>query len=76
MTQDAVKPENIKLQNPVVVRKVPMSRQGANALRAVKEYQLQQFKEQMGKDVELQWPTCIHLMLMDYIKIKGLEIPK
>lgn len=64
--------QNIKLENPVVVRKVPMSQKGCDLLRAIRKYQVDQFKEQKGVDIEISFPTSIHLLLVDYAKIKGI----
>jgi len=69
-----MKKEIIRLQDPVVVRKVPMTAQGCDLLRLVKDYQISQFKEQMQKDIDIQWPTVIHLMIQDYCRLKGLEL--
>lgn len=64
---------NLRLDNPVVVRKVPMNEDGCNMLRAIREYQKQQLKEQEGLEVELQYPTVIHLMMADYCATRGIK---
>ena len=65
---------NLRLENPVVVRKVPMTARGCDMLRTIRDYQVTQFKTQKGVDVEIQFPTAIHLLMADYCKIKGIEI--
>lgn len=65
---------NLRLDNPVVVRKVPMTAHGCQMLRAIRDYQVEQLSQQQGLNVELQFPSAIHLMMVDYCKIKGITV--
>jgi len=66
--------QNLRLDNPVVVRKVPMNEHGCNMIRAIRDYQKDQLMSQEGLEVELQYPTSFHLMMLDYCKIKGIQV--
>lgn len=65
---------NLRLENPIVVRKVPMTAKGCDMLRAIRNYQVQQLLDQEGLEVEIQFPTSIHMMMTDYCKIKGIDV--
>lgn len=65
---------NLRLENPVVVRKVPMTAKGCDMLRAIREYQSAEFKRQKGISVEIPFPTAIHLLMADYCAAKGIKV--
>lgn len=65
---------NLRLDNPVVVRKVPMTAHGCNMLRAIREYQLSHLRTQEGLEVELPFPSVFHLMMVDYCNTKGIVV--
>lgn len=62
----------LRLENPVVVRKVPMTDEGSNMLRAVRDYQTKVYADK-GIAVEIPFPVCIHLLLKEFCAMKGLE---
>lgn len=64
----------LRLENPVVVRKVPMTDFGSDMLRAVRKYQTEAYKSAKGQDVEIPYPVSIHMMLSDYCKLKGIKV--
>lgn len=75
-TENFKKTQNLRLENPVVIRKVPMNELGCNMLRAIRNYQQDYLREQEGLDVEIPFPTAFHMMMQDYVAIKGLDVEK
>lgn len=65
--------KTLRLESPVVVRKVPMTAQGSDMLRAVREYQIEQYAKR-GILVDIPFPVSIHLALKELCAIKGLKI--
>jgi hypothetical protein len=74
MKSETKETRSLKLDLPVVVRKVPMTKVGCSALRAIREYQIALYNEKNGADVDIPFPTSIHLMMMDYCRLLKLEI--
>ena len=68
----------LKIDTPVVVRKVPMSAAGCNNLRAIREYQIALYYKKHGEDVEVEipFPTSLHLMMEHYIQLLNIEVDK
>lgn len=64
----------LRLENPVVIRKVPMTDLGSDMLRAVRAYQVDLYEEQKGVRVAIPYPVSIHMMLADYCRLKGIEV--
>ncbi|WHS68343.1 hypothetical protein [Salmonella phage PKM.Hi.22.6] len=64
----------LRLENPVVIRKVPMTDLGSDMLRAVRAYQIGLYEEQKGVKVAIPYPVSIHMMLADYCRLKGIEV--
>ncbi|AVJ48182.1 hypothetical protein NDAWWUGD_CDS0113 [Salmonella phage SeKF_80] len=64
----------LRLDNPVVVRKVPMTDFGSDMLRAVRDYQVRLHEEQKGVKVAIPYPVSIHMMLADYCRLKGIKV--
>lgn len=64
----------LRLDSPVVVRKVPMTAHGSDLLRAIRAYQTDAYKAQKGTDVVIPYPVSIHMALADYCKIKGIKL--
>lgn len=62
----------LRLENPVVVRKVPMTDEGSNMLRAVRDYQIKAYAEK-GMAVEIPFPVSFHLCLKEFCALKGIE---
>lgn len=65
----------LRLDSPVVVRKVPMTAQGSDMLRAIRAFQQELYTKAKGKEVAIPYPVCIHMMMADYCKLKGIKIP-
>lgn len=63
----------LRLDKPVVVRKMPMTDVGSDMLRAVRRYQTEQYKTITGEDVEIPYPVCLHFMLKEFCDLKGIE---
>lgn len=64
----------LRLDQPVVVRKVPMTALGSDMLRSIREYQMEGYKKKTGQEAVIPYPVSIHMVLADYCKIKGIEI--
>lgn len=62
----------LRLEQPIVVRKVPMTTEGCNMLRAVREYQIGEY-EKRGIGVEIPFPVSIHLALKEFCAIKSIN---
>lgn len=75
-TENFKKTQNLRLENPVVIRKVPMNEHGCNMLRAIREYQQDYLRQKEGLDVEIPFPTAFHMMMQDYCTIKGIKVEK
>ena len=65
--------KTLRLESPVVVRKVPMTAQGSDMLRAVREYQIDQYAKK-GILVDIPFPVSIHLALKELCSLKNLKI--
>lgn len=68
----------LKIDKPVVVRKTPMSKVGCSNLRAIRDYQKDLYYKKHGDSVEVEipFPTSIHLMMEHYIQLLKIEIEK
>lgn len=66
--------KTLKLGKPVVVRKVPMTSRGCDLLRAVRDNFIKEYKEKHGKDAEIPFPTTFHLLLEEYVRLKGIKL--
>lgn len=65
----------LRLDHPVVVRKVPMTNLGSDLLRSVRDYLTESYARQNdGALVNIPFPVVIHMVLSDYAKIKGIKI--
>lgn len=64
----------LRLDSPVVVRKVPMTDYGSDMLRAVRKFQTEAYEKAKGVSVEIPYPVSIHMMLSDYVKLKGIQV--
>jgi hypothetical protein len=74
LSTDMKETRTLKIDTPVVVRKVPMSKAGCSNLRAIREYQVKLYSEKHGADVEIPFPTSLHLMMEHYIKLIGIDV--
>ncbi|WP_198559918.1 DUF7195 family protein [Colwellia sp. 12G3] len=63
----------LRIDSPVVVRKTPMSASGSNMLRAIRDYLQEKHSEKSNEEVEIPFPTAIHLMMEEFCQIKGIE---
>jgi hypothetical protein len=66
----------LKIDTPVVVRKVPQSKRGCSVLRAIRDYQVKLYTEKHGVEVDIPFPTSIHLALEDYARMKKIDVPE
>lgn len=73
MNVDLNEVKTLRLEAPVVVRKVPMTAQGSDMLRAVRAYQVAQYAAK-GIKVDIPFPVSIHLALKEFCSIKGLKV--
>lgn len=64
----------LRLDSPVVVRKVPMTDFGSDMLRAIRRFQSEAYERAKGQKVEIPYPVCIHMMMSDYCKLKGIQV--
>lgn len=64
----------LRLETPVVVRKVPMTAQGCDMLRAIREYQSREYSKRHECEVEIPFPTSIHLLMQEFCHMKGLNV--
>lgn len=64
----------LRLDKPVVVRKVPMTDFGSDMLRAVRQFQTEAWERSKGERVEIPYPVSIHMMMSDYCKLKGITV--
>ncbi len=64
----------LRLETPVVVRKVPMTAAGCDMLRAIREYQSHEYAKRHECDVEIPFPTSIHLLMQEFCHMKGLNV--
>lgn len=65
----------LRLDSPVVVRKVPMTNLGSDLLRSIRDYLVESYARQNGgKIVNIPFPVVIHMVLSDYAKMKGIKI--
>ena len=65
--------KSLRLEQPVVVRKVPMTAQGCNMLRAIRDYQVAEYAAR-GDDVEIPFPVVIHLMMREFCAMKNITV--
>lgn len=64
----------LKLEDTVVCRKVPMTARGCDMLRAIRDHQVDALLKAKGVEYDVTFPVSIHMMMTDYIKIKGIEV--
>jgi len=74
MSEKINKTEVLRLETPVVVRKVPMTAQGCDMLRAIREYQSEEYGKRHECDVEIPFPTSIHLLMQEFCHLKGIHV--
>lgn len=66
--------KTLRLENPVVVRKVPMTAKGCDMLRSIRDYQVKVLGEQHGMNVDIPFPTSFQLMMSDYCKLRDIKV--
>lgn len=68
-TETLMKKEVLRLDDVVVKRIVPMNDEGCDALRALQDH----FQDELGDDVELNFPVTIHLALVKLCHTLGID---
>lgn len=69
-----IEAKTLKLDTPVVVRKVPMTSRGCDLLRACRDHYVEEYERTRNTKVEIPFPTAIHLILEEYAKLKGVKV--
>ena len=64
----------LRLHNTVVRRVVPMTATGCDSLRAIRSYLQQEILEKKGVEVDIPYPTVIHMALSELCELKGIEV--
>lgn len=64
----------ILLDDVAVIRKIPMSNAGCDNLRAAQKYLVEGLSELQKVQVELPFPTVIHMVLADFIKRHNIDV--
>lgn len=67
------KTQVVKLDGVVVERKLPMTQEGSDALRAIRKHMEDSIAKATGEIVILPLPTVIHMVLLDYKKMNSIE---
>lgn len=74
MSEKINKTEVLRLETPVVVRKVPMTASGCDMLRTIRKHQSEAYEKRYGKSVEIPFPTSIHLLMQEFCHLKDLDL--
>ena len=64
----------ILLDNVVTIRKIPMTNNGCDNLRAIQRWMQDGIGEKLGQTVEIPFPTVINNVLADYVRLKGIKV--
>lgn len=64
----------LRLHNTVVRRVVPMTSSGCDTLRAIRSHFQQEILEKKGVEVDIPYPTVIHMALSELCELKGIEV--
>lgn len=64
----------LRLHNTVVRRVVPMTASGCDSLRAIRSHFQQQILDTKGVEVDIPYPTVIHMALSELCELKGIEV--
>lgn len=64
----------LRLDNPVVRRVVPMTEECCDRLRAIRNHLQDEIRNKQGIDVDIPFPTVIHIMTDQYCELKGIQI--
>lgn len=64
----------ILLDNVVTIRRIPMSSTGCDNLRAIQKWMQAGIGANLKSPVEIPFPTVIHNVLADYVKLKGIKV--
>lgn len=65
--------KTIKLDNCVVVRKVAMTSEGCDNLRAIRQYFIDMYAYECGEEVNLPFPTVVHLLMEKFCQDNNLS---
>lgn len=68
--------KTIRLDSPVVTRKVPMTERGNDLLRALRKYFEEDYKERTGVEVSIPFPTVIHLTMEKLVHHEGITVER
>lgn len=64
----------ILLDKVVTVRKIPMTNAGCDNLKAIQLWMQEGMEKVLKTAVEVPYPTVIHNVLADYVKIKNIPV--
>ena len=65
----------IKLDKPVVTRRIPMTSRGCDLLRKCRELQVEEYCKKNNVDVvDIPFPTAFHIILEEYAHLKGIKV--
>lgn len=64
----------LKLKETVVSRTVPMTAQGCDMLRSIRDFQQARLERQQGVVFNIPFPTVIHILMLDFCKQNNIEV--
>lgn len=64
----------LRLSNTVVRRVVPMTSSGCDMLRAVRRHFQDEILESKKMEVEIPYPTVIHMAISQFCELKGIKV--
>lgn len=68
--------KKILLDNVVTVRKIPMTNNGCDNLRAIQRWMQEGISKTINAPVEIPFPTVVNNVLADYVKIKNIPVER
>ncbi|MGL5564245.1 MAG: DUF7195 family protein [Plesiomonas sp.] len=71
---DEEKKDVLRLSDTVVRRVVPMTASGCDNLRALRKYYQAKILKNKGVDVDIPYPTAIHMAISELCELKGIEV--
>ena len=74
MHNETTEKKVLRLESPVVTRKIPMTSRGCDVLRAIREDQIAQYFKLNGEEVEIPFPTAIYLALEELLVLKNIKL--
>jgi hypothetical protein len=64
----------LKLDNIVVVRKMPMTNHGCTALRVIRDHMMDVYEKKNNKKIDIPFPTVFALMMDEYLHLKNIKV--